>query len=61
MKNVLGSARKRILLADHSKVGQVSLCKHADLEEIDLLITDTGLSKPQLKALTASGLKVELA
>jgi DeoR family transcriptional regulator, fructose operon transcriptional repressor len=58
---MLGSARRRILLADHSKIGQVSLCKHADLQEIDLLITDKGLPKAQVKELTASGLKVELA
>src|SRR5207249_4365797 len=29
------SARRKILLADHSKVGRVSLCKHADLTDID--------------------------
>jgi DeoR family fructose operon transcriptional repressor len=54
-------ARKRILLADHSKVDQVSLCKHADLADIDLLITDTDLPKAELRALRAAGLKVELA
>ncbi|WP_349878129.1 DeoR/GlpR family DNA-binding transcription regulator [Micromonospora sp. HUAS YX12] len=57
---MLGSARRRILLADHSKVGGVSLCKHADLSDIDLLITDTGLPDADLKALQAAGLEVEL-
>ncbi|SDZ42586.1 transcriptional regulator, DeoR family [Micromonospora pattaloongensis] len=57
---MLGSARRRILLADHSKVGGVSLCKHADLSDIDLLITDTGLPDADLKALRAAGLEVEL-
>jgi DeoR family fructose operon transcriptional repressor len=56
-----GSARRRILLADHSKVGEVSLCKHADLSDIDLLITDTGLAAADLAALRAAGLEVELA
>ncbi|WP_181871506.1 DeoR/GlpR family DNA-binding transcription regulator [Sphaerisporangium album] len=56
---MLASARRRILLADHSKVGAVSLCKHADLSDIDLLITDTGLPEAQLKALRAAGLEVE--
>jgi DeoR family transcriptional regulator, fructose operon transcriptional repressor len=55
------SARRRILLADHSKVGAVSLCKHADLSDIDLLITDAGLSRAGLDALRAAGLEVELA
>jgi DeoR family fructose operon transcriptional repressor len=58
---MLASARRRILLADHSKVGKVSLCKHADLSDIDLLITDTGLPKAELRALRATGLEVELA
>lgn len=55
------SARKRILLADHSKVGAVSLCKHADLSDIDLFITDTGVPRAELKALLATGLAVETA
>jgi DeoR family fructose operon transcriptional repressor len=55
------TARRRILLADHSKVGTVSLCKHADLSDIDLLITDTRLPRADLKALQAAGLEVELA
>jgi DeoR family fructose operon transcriptional repressor len=56
---MLASARRRILLADHSKVGAVSLCKHADLSDIDLLITDTGLPEADLRALQAAGLHVE--
>ncbi|MGC9671108.1 DeoR/GlpR family DNA-binding transcription regulator [Planosporangium sp. 12N6] len=56
---MLASARRRILLADHSKVGAVSLCKHGDLSDIDLLITDTGLSAADLKTLQATGLEVE--
>jgi DeoR family transcriptional regulator, fructose operon transcriptional repressor len=56
-----GSARRRILLADHSKVGEVSLCKHADLSDIDLFITDSGLPAADLAPLRAAGLTVELA
>jgi len=58
---MLSSARRRILLADHSKVGAVSQCKHADLADIDLFITDTGLPDAELQALRASGLEVEQA
>jgi len=58
---MLGSARRRILLADHSKIGSVSLVKHADLSDIDLLITDTGIADADLDALKAAGLEVELA
>ena len=56
---MLHSAQRRVLLADHSKVGHLSVCKHADIADIDLLITDTGLPPDQLLALEAAGLTVE--
>jgi DeoR family fructose operon transcriptional repressor len=58
---MLESARRRVLLADHSKFGCVSNCKHADLADIDLLITDSGLDGRELKAVQAAGVEVELA
>jgi DeoR family fructose operon transcriptional repressor len=58
---MLTSARRRIVLADHSKIGTINLCKHADLSEVDLLITDSGISDSHLKALRRTGLEVELA
>ena len=58
---MLHSAQRRILLADHSKLGRVSLCKHADLADIDLFITDDGIPSDELDALRATGLMVELA
>jgi DeoR family fructose operon transcriptional repressor len=56
---MLRCARRRILLADHSKVGQVTTCKYGELEDIDLLITDRALPVKQFKALVAAGLDVE--
>jgi DeoR family fructose operon transcriptional repressor len=56
---MLQSARRKVLLADHSKVGHLSVCKHADIADIDLLITDTGLPPGELAALEAIGLTVE--
>jgi DeoR family fructose operon transcriptional repressor len=58
---MLESARRRVLLADHSKFGCVSNCKHADLADIDLLITDAGIDGRELKAVQATGVEVELA
>ena len=58
---MLSSARRRILLADHSKVGRVSLCKHGELRDIDLLITDSGLPEDQRAELAAAGLSMECA
>jgi DeoR family transcriptional regulator, fructose operon transcriptional repressor len=60
-KRLMLSARRCILLADHSKVGRVSMCKHGELRDIDLLITDSGLSDEQQAALGAAGLVTERA
>jgi DeoR family fructose operon transcriptional repressor len=55
---MVSCARTRVLLADHSKVGLVSTCKHADLADIDIMITDDGLSPNALAALRQVGLTV---
>jgi DeoR family fructose operon transcriptional repressor len=52
------SARRRILLADHSKIGHVSTLKYADLSDVDLLITDDGANDQDVKKLTDAGLDV---
>ena len=56
---MLAASRRRILLADHSKVGRVSLCKHADLDDLDLFITDAALPDEAHDALVAAGLPTE--
>ncbi|MGC0367162.1 DeoR family fructose operon transcriptional repressor [Rhodococcus sp. 27YEA15] len=58
-RQMLGCAQRRILLADHSKVGAISGTKHGDLTDIDLLITDTGLTDTQLTELEKTGMSVE--
>ncbi|WP_246106752.1 DeoR/GlpR family DNA-binding transcription regulator [Pseudonocardia kunmingensis] len=58
---MLECARRTVLLADHSKVGMVSLCQHGALADVDVLITDTGLPGPDLAALRSAGLTVEQA
>jgi len=56
---MIGCARRRILLSDHSKIGQVSTHKYGELTDVDLLITDTGLTSTDEKALHAAGLTME--
>lgn len=56
---MLASARRRIFLSDHSKIGVVSTMQHAALSDIDVLITDTGISNRDLKALRSAGVQVE--
>jgi DeoR family fructose operon transcriptional repressor len=55
------AARRRILLADHSKVGRVALFKYADLSDIDLLITDTGMPDADVRRFEDVGVKVMCA
>lgn len=58
---MLGCAAKRILLADHSKFDVVNGTKHADLADIDLWITDTGLSDQRCGQLRSAGMDIELS
>jgi DeoR family fructose operon transcriptional repressor len=55
---MLKAARRRVLLADHSKVGRISLYKYGDLSEIDLLITDTGMSDVDARRFEDVGVEV---
>ena len=50
---MLQTAKEKILVADHSKFGQRSLCKVCGLEEIELLITDQGLAADEKQQLAA--------
>jgi DeoR family transcriptional regulator of aga operon len=54
------AARRRVVLADSSKVGKVALAKFADLNEIDLLVTDVGADKEDIAAIREKGLEVKL-
>ncbi|WP_423182890.1 DeoR/GlpR family DNA-binding transcription regulator [Arthrobacter sp. NyZ413] len=58
---MLASARQRILLTDHTKFGSVSNTKHADLADIDLVITDSGIDEQACEAIRGAGVEVELA
>lgn len=54
------AARRRVVLADASKIGKVALTKIADLDEIDLLITDRSADEAEVAALQKRGLEVRL-
>ncbi|GAA1798165.1 MAG: DeoR/GlpR family DNA-binding transcription regulator [Actinobacteria bacterium] len=55
----VGAARLRVLLADHSKFGRESVFRYATLHDIDVLVTDTGLSADDARAITdAAGVEV---
>ena len=57
----LSIAQHTVLLADHSKIGVASLLGYGDTEQIDTLITDSGLPPDQARDLQDAGLRVILA
>ena len=58
---MVASARRAVLLADHTKVGSDHLIRFADLDAIDVFVTDTGLD-PELRSdLETAGLQTVLA
>lgn len=53
------SSRRRIILADHSKIGQTSRVSYVSIDDIDLIITDSvGKNQQEIKALKAKGCAV---
>jgi DeoR family fructose operon transcriptional repressor len=58
---VVAAARKRVLLADHSKYGTDQLSRFARLAEIDVLVTDSGLDAGAVAELEEAGPEVVLA
>jgi DeoR family fructose operon transcriptional repressor len=50
----LHCSNRRVLLADHGKVGKVSFCRYGELSDIDLLITDTGLGGQRAEELSSA-------
>jgi DeoR family transcriptional regulator of aga operon len=53
-------AHRSVLLADSSKIGNVTLAKVADIEEIDLLISDKQADPEEIARLQERGLEVQL-
>ena len=58
---MVSAAAKRVLLADHTKLGRVSVFKYADTASVDVLVTDTGASGRDVRLLEEAGVEVVLA
>jgi len=58
---MLLAARRRVIVADGSKVGEVELAKVCDIEEVHLIITDPSADPGVLTEIAAAGCQVELA
>ncbi|KAB2339973.1 DeoR/GlpR family DNA-binding transcription regulator [Actinomadura rudentiformis] len=55
---MITSSRRRILLADHTKMGNDYLVRFGTLDEIDVVITDTGLDTELAAGIAAAGPEV---
>ncbi|MFN3346264.1 MAG: DeoR/GlpR family DNA-binding transcription regulator [Candidatus Bipolaricaulaceae bacterium] len=55
---VVRRARELVVVADHSKLGVVAHAKIADLQEVHVLITDSGAPADMLNALAVLGLEI---
>jgi DeoR family fructose operon transcriptional repressor len=60
-RGMIVNSERVVLLADHTKFGQNSLVKYADLSELDLVITGVEIEDEHRMALTDVGVEVELA
>ncbi|RNL71537.1 DeoR/GlpR family DNA-binding transcription regulator [Streptomyces sp. I6] len=55
---LVAAARRVVLLADSAKYGEEHFARFADLADVDLLITDSGLSPEDAAAVEAAGTEV---
>ncbi|MFT4294325.1 MAG: DeoR/GlpR family DNA-binding transcription regulator [Micropruina sp.] len=55
------AARRRVVLADASKIGVTLLVSFAALNEVDVLVTDSGLHEADRQQLVNAGLEVVVA
>lgn len=57
---MVAHAERVVVVADGSKVGRVTLAKMADLEEIDVLVTDSSADPDALHAIAEAGVVVQV-
>ena len=52
------AARRTVVLADHTKVGNDHLARFADLDDIDVIVTDSGVESEDAERLRSRGPRV---
>ena len=55
---MIGAARRAVLLADHTKIGNDYLARFGSLADLDMLITDSGLNDDLVLEVEAEGVRV---
>jgi DeoR family transcriptional regulator of aga operon len=58
---MLLAARRRVIVADGSKLGEVELAKVCDIDEVDTVVTDETADPAVVAEIEASGVVVEIA
>lgn len=58
---MISASRRVVVLGDQGKIGHVAGARIAGIEEVSLLVTDTGAEPAKINALQAVGLEVVLA
>jgi DeoR family fructose operon transcriptional repressor len=58
---MIAAARRSVLLADHTKVGSVHLARFAGLDDIDTIVTDSGIDPADAEQLRSAGPRVVIA
>jgi DeoR/GlpR family transcriptional regulator of sugar metabolism len=57
-RSALGSAQRRIVVADSSKLGRVAFARICPLEQVDVLVTDSDAGPDDLAVLEAADVEV---
>ncbi|MBN1675563.1 MAG: DeoR/GlpR transcriptional regulator [Kiritimatiellae bacterium] len=58
---ILGAARKKVLVADHTKWAAIASLRYAHISDVDVVVTDDGLAEEHRKALAEAGVDLILA
>jgi DeoR/GlpR family transcriptional regulator of sugar metabolism len=58
---MIGAATTSVVVADGSKLGEITFAKICGLEEVDLLVTDRSAPVGELAALRTAGLRIDVA
>ncbi|MDQ3660469.1 MAG: DeoR/GlpR family DNA-binding transcription regulator [Actinomycetota bacterium] len=55
---MIGAARRSVVLADHTKFGNDTFMRFGSLQDVDTLITDSGLNSELSREIESTGVKV---
>ena len=58
LEAAFSGARRRVVVADHTKLGNVAAYPLCRLDVVDLVVTDTGANEDVVASLVAAGVDV---